>query len=63
MELFARAIAVDPKIAKYHTNLGAVLLEIGRLDEAMESFRKALSLSPDAVDAAVGLGKCFERPA
>ena len=59
MELFGRAIAVNPKVGKCHANLGAVLLEMGRFDESIESFRKALLLSPDAIDAAVGLGNAL----
>ena len=42
---FASAIELDPRRAESHCNLGNVLFEFGRFDEAVASFRRALALS------------------
>jgi predicted O-linked N-acetylglucosamine transferase (SPINDLY family) len=45
--MLRRGLAVDPKHAALHDNLGNVLKDAGALDEAIACFRKALELDPD----------------
>ena len=47
IELISRAIATDRNQAMYHNNLGSVFGEMGRLEEAAASYRKAIALKPD----------------
>ena len=41
------ALRIDPSYAHAHSNLGVVLLSLGRRDEAVAEFREALRLSPN----------------
>jgi predicted O-linked N-acetylglucosamine transferase (SPINDLY family) len=41
------AVALSPGNAEAHNNLGAVLNDLGRLDEAEASYRRALEIKPD----------------
>ena len=50
------ANARDPVNAPGHANLGTTYLYAGRLDEALESYRTALSLSPDAGSVQYSIG-------
>ena len=45
-----KALAVNPDNIEAHKNLGELLQGAGRLDEAVISYQKALSLKPDYVD-------------
>jgi aspartate beta-hydroxylase len=47
IELFQRALAVDPGDARLHKNLGLALRGRGALPEALLAFDRALSLKPD----------------
>jgi predicted O-linked N-acetylglucosamine transferase (SPINDLY family) len=53
----ARACAVDPRVAAFHSNLGTALLEGRRLEEAEASFREAVELDRAFADAHAGLAK------
>src|SRR5579872_1453473 len=46
IEWFAMAIRQNPDVADYFSNLGAVLQQQGRLDEAIKSYDRALVLKP-----------------
>ncbi|MFD5469540.1 CHAT domain-containing protein [Streptomyces sp. NPDC127105] len=48
-EAYRRAIALDPERGGLHTGLTAALMELGRLDEALESQSRAIKLKPDDV--------------
>jgi adenylate cyclase len=50
------ANARDPVNAPGHANLGTTYLYAGRLNEALESYRTALSLSPDAGSVQYSIG-------
>ena len=50
------ANARDPVNAPGHANLGTTYVYAGRLDEALESYRTALSLSPDAGSVQYSIG-------
>ena len=42
---------LDPQDAEAYYNLGIVLQELGRLDEAEASYKKAITLKPDFIQA------------
>ncbi|HZV34389.1 MAG TPA: tetratricopeptide repeat protein, partial [Verrucomicrobiae bacterium] len=46
-DCFSHAIALRPDFAKAHSNLGVVLANQGRLDQALAEFRAALQLDPN----------------
>jgi adenylate cyclase len=60
---FERAIALDPNSARAHTNYGAELLAMGRLDEAIGELKRALRLDPVSPSAHFVLGMAFEAAA
>ena len=51
-----RAIAVDSSDASYHNNLGVILRETGRLEDALSSYREATELRPDYAEAHCNFG-------
>jgi len=53
---FREAVAVDERVALYHSYLGCTLRCQGRLDEAAVSYRRALELQPDYPQALYFLG-------
>ena len=59
VELISKAIRANPTSLMYY-NLGLVLRAQGRLDAAVESYRKALSLKPDYVEAHNNLGNVLK---
>lgn len=48
-----KALAIDPKIAEAHQNLGVALSRIGRFEEAIAHWRDAISLNPSG-------GECYQ---
>jgi tetratricopeptide (TPR) repeat protein len=61
IDWIARAIAVNPEIAVYHSNLGKALSDIGRYREAVASCHRALALHPASVDTFVNLGVAYNQ--
>ena len=55
-ECYTEALHWHPSFAKARSNLGAVLLEAGRTDDAIGHLRQALLSDPDCTDARVNLG-------
>ena len=51
-----RAIAADSSDASYHNNLGVILRETGRLEDALISYREAIELRPDYAEAYCNFG-------
>ena len=47
MLCFRHAVEIDPSSGIDWANLGSNLRDLGRTEEAMEMYRKALSLDPD----------------
>ncbi|MDB9699287.1 tetratricopeptide repeat protein, partial [Candidatus Pelagibacter sp.] len=47
---------LKPDFAEAHYNLGITLKELGKLDEAEESYRKAIALKPDYAEVHYNLG-------
>jgi Flp pilus assembly protein TadD len=60
-KLFRRAIALDPRNAQAHTNLGAVLDRQGKQAEAEKLFRRAIALDPGLAVAHTNLGWVLGR--
>ena len=54
--MIGQAIALRPDYAEAHNNLGNVLVQQGKQDEAAVAFRRALDLKPDYADAHNNLG-------
>lgn len=59
--LFANAIAVEPRNFMMHFNLGTVLVEAGRLPEAIGRFEQALAIHPRYAQAQRAMGDALER--
>jgi len=49
--IFERAVDSDPQSSLAHANLGSVLEEVGRLEEAREHLRLAVRFDPSYSDA------------
>lgn len=59
-EIYLRkAIEITPDYPHAHSNLGLVLQDAGRLDEAETAFLEALELSPDDTDITINLGNLY----
>jgi len=58
--LIERAIAIHPKVAAYHSNLGAVFQAQGKLDDAAACFKRALALRPDWAEVHSNLGNVLQ---
>ena len=59
--LFSHVLAVAPDVPLAHNNLGAVLYNQGKIDEAVACFNTALRLKPRYVDAHNNLGLALWR--
>ena len=62
--LLARAVALAPKVVRYHVKLGDVLATGGRNREALLRYEKALKIEAGCVSALAGKAPvyCRERP-
>lgn len=49
-ELWRESLAFNPENFRAHSQLGRLLLDNGRYDEAVASYKMALALSPDNID-------------
>lgn len=54
--LIGRAVALEPRNAEFHYNLGVALQRQGQLDQAAASYTQALAIQPDRADAHNNLG-------
>jgi len=54
-----RAIAIYPEYFQAQCNLGAVLREQGKPEEALQHFEKALGINPDYINAHINRGGAF----
>ena len=51
VEWITKSIAVEPRAAPPHNNLGVALAALGRFEEALEAYAAAIAIQPDHVDA------------
>ena len=58
-ELIGKAIKLNPNDASAHANIGNVLLDLGRPEEALASYERALDLKPDFAGALNGRGNAL----
>src|SRR5262249_53143243 len=58
---YRKAIALDPKDARAHYNLGNALADKGRLDEAIAAYKKAIELDPKLAWPHFYLGNALRR--
>ncbi len=59
-ESYRRALALDPRVADLHVNLGAVLARLGDANAAAASYRKALRVRPNFAAAHFNLGTLLQ---
>jgi tetratricopeptide (TPR) repeat protein len=57
---YRQAIALDPKSAQPHNNLGVALQAKGKLDEAIVCYRRAIALDPRYAGVYLNLGIALE---
>lgn len=65
LELYRTLLEITPDSATTHSNLGAALYHLGRLQEALQSFERALTLDPDlevARTALAAVRKHLQQP-
>ena len=58
---FRQAIHIKPDYAEAHYNLGAVLKERGKLEEAIAAYREAIRIKPDFAVAYSNLGVALKE--
>ena len=58
---YARALALDPRLAAAHTNLGNLCFLRGQLDRARAAYEHALALDPDQPEATFNAAALHER--
>lgn len=61
LTFYQKAIVLDPMYAAPHNDLGILLEEAGRVEEAQRSYHRALVLDPTYVDAHANLAMLYER--
>ncbi len=59
VEIYRRAIELEPNYLSAYNNLGFALLKLNQIQAAAQAFTKALSLKPDFDDSLKGLGDCY----
>jgi serine/threonine protein kinase/tetratricopeptide (TPR) repeat protein len=59
VEMERRAVAIDPDLADAHAWLGAALLNLGQVDEAIASIDEAIRLEPGNGQAYQALGRAY----
>ena len=59
--LFGHALAVTQRNWMVHCNLGATLMEMGKLEEARNEFQEALRINPNFELARLNLGQTLSR--
>jgi tetratricopeptide (TPR) repeat protein len=59
VKAYSEALRLSPQLASAHCNLGAVLAELGRRDEALAHLKQALSIDPENKDAQERLRRLY----
>ena len=61
LSFYQKSAALDPTYPTPRNDIGVLLEEQGRLEEAQEAYRKALSLNPSYLEAHANLAMLYER--
>ncbi len=61
LTLFQHSIDVTDRNYIMHIDMGLVLSEKGRLDEAAEHYRRALDIDPENIDGLINLGNVYTK--
>jgi tetratricopeptide (TPR) repeat protein len=61
IKCYKEAIALNPKLAKAHYNLGTNYSNKGMLDEAIPEFKQALTINPNYAEAHNNLGNVYDK--
>ena len=61
IEQFRKSIQIDPNYAEAHDNLGRILLDMNRVEEAARHFRVAVTLTPYLMSAIINHAACLSR--
>jgi tetratricopeptide (TPR) repeat protein len=56
-----KATRIQPRVAAYHYNLGRILTALEHLEDAANSYERALALQPDWPECCYTLGKLYVR--
>ncbi len=59
--LLQEAVRQDPKNVNAWMNLGNILMDTSRFQEAIDAYQKALELDPKNVDVMVDMGTCYKN--
>ena len=59
-DLIGRAIAGNDRVPAFHNNLANCLVVLGRLDEAVGAYRRAIALAPDHFEAHLNLARTLQ---
>ena len=57
IEIFEKAIKIQPNFYIAYHNMGNVLQDLCRLDEAKTCYQKCIGINPNYIEAYIGLGK------
>ena len=60
LPVIRRAVELDSGVRWHNSLLGEILLDLGRLDEAVSAYEKSLALAPDDVRSTLGLGNALQ---
>jgi TolB-like protein/tetratricopeptide (TPR) repeat protein len=61
LELYRKVLTIDPLSRVAQQNVGAMLMSLGRIDEAEAEFRRALTLDPEYTAPYGGLGNIYQN--
>ncbi|HWA85006.1 MAG TPA: tetratricopeptide repeat protein [Opitutus sp.] len=56
LQVVRRALSGSPHAYELHNELGAVLLDLGRVDESVQAYRDAVAIAPNDADSNFNLG-------
>ncbi len=60
IEMYHKAIALQPEVALFHNNLGNALAQMGKKEEAVAALRKTVQMKPNYFEAWMNLGLALE---
>jgi tetratricopeptide (TPR) repeat protein len=58
---FRRSVALDPKVAESHYELGKLYFQLGQIPQAREEFQRVIAIAPDHANAHYQLSRVYAR--